>query len=63
MGIERGHATLVGHDQPGDLALRVTHLFRREDGAWKLIHRHADPITAVTAPDVLLQETANAGGQ
>ena len=63
VGIERGHATLAGHDQPGDLALRVTHLFRREDGAWKLIHRHADPITSVTAPDVLLQGTAKAGGQ
>jgi ketosteroid isomerase-like protein len=24
--------------------LRVTHLFRREDGAWRLVHRHADPL-------------------
>jgi ketosteroid isomerase-like protein len=57
VGIERGHATLAGHDEPGPMALRVTHLFRREDGDWKLIHRHADAITEVTAPEALLQVT------
>jgi ketosteroid isomerase-like protein len=23
--------------------LRVTHLYRREDGGWKIVHRHGDP--------------------
>ena len=23
--------------------LRVTHVYRREDGEWKVVHRHADP--------------------
>jgi ketosteroid isomerase-like protein len=23
--------------------LRVTHLYRREDGEWKIVHRHGDP--------------------
>lgn len=55
VGIERGRATVVGQDEPGELVLRVTHLFRREDGEWKIIHRHADPLSTVTAPGDLLQ--------
>jgi ketosteroid isomerase-like protein len=26
------------------LELRVTTTFRRENGEWKIVHRHADPI-------------------
>ena len=29
----------------GALLVRLTSLFRSEQGAWKLIHRHADGIT------------------
>jgi hypothetical protein len=25
------------------LTLRVTHVYRREDGEWRIVHRHADP--------------------
>jgi ketosteroid isomerase-like protein len=28
----------------------VTHVFRKKGGTWKLMHRHADPLIAKTAP-------------
>ena len=36
------------------MVLRVTHLFRHQDGEWKLIHRHADAVVSVTPPAALL---------
>ena len=39
-GIQRAILDMDGRAVAMDL--RVTELFRREDGEWKLIHRHAD---------------------
>ena len=36
------------------VALRVTSVFRVEDGAWRLVHRHADPQATVQAPESIL---------
>jgi ketosteroid isomerase-like protein len=40
VGYEHNRVTVEG--QPRAYTLRVTHVYRREDGAWKIVHRHAD---------------------
>lgn len=40
--IERGQVQLKQRPTPQEMGLRVTMVFRREDGEWKLLHRHAD---------------------
>jgi len=42
--IERWRAKVSGRTGVDSFELRVTSTFRREDGTWKLVHRHADPI-------------------
>jgi ketosteroid isomerase-like protein len=44
--IENYRARVGGSDELTPVSVRVTTVFRREDGAWKVIHRHADPITS-----------------
>jgi ketosteroid isomerase-like protein len=40
-----------GADQRWDL--RVTQVYRREDGAWRAVHRHADPLARMrTLPEM-----------
>jgi ketosteroid isomerase-like protein len=31
--------------------LRVTHVYRRENGEWKIVHRHGDGLGSESAPD------------
>ncbi len=45
--IERCEAKVGGGRDMTRVGLRVTSIFRREDGAWKLVHRHADPFVSV----------------
>jgi ketosteroid isomerase-like protein len=42
--VEKWRAKVAGREDVAPFELRVTSVFRREDGAWKLVHRHADPI-------------------
>lgn len=46
VAIQRGRLTLGGADEASLVSLRVTTIFRREDDGWKIVHRHADPITS-----------------
>ncbi|WP_426594572.1 YybH family protein [Cellulomonas sp. McL0617] len=41
--VERQHG-VVGGMPDQDWSLRVTHVYRRADGRWLLVHRHADPL-------------------
>jgi ketosteroid isomerase-like protein len=37
-------------------ALRATMIFRPEDGTWKVVHQHADPITTPRPAESVIQE-------
>lgn len=51
--IERQHGLVAGRaDQPA--SLRVTHVYRRVDDDWQLVHRHADPLVEEMPLDDLL---------
>lgn len=56
VAIERSNAHVIGQDAPAPMALRVTHIFRKEDDTWKLVHRHADYLINKTAPASVLQQ-------
>jgi ketosteroid isomerase-like protein len=43
--LERWNAKVSGRPGSSRFELRVTSTFRSEDGAWKLVCRHADPIS------------------
>jgi ketosteroid isomerase-like protein len=45
----------IHHGPPSAYVLRVTTVFHREDGEWKIVHRHADPSASPTAGEVLHQ--------
>jgi ketosteroid isomerase-like protein len=40
VGFERSQVSIDGGPRH-DMTLRVTHIYRRIDGDWKLVHRHA----------------------
>jgi ketosteroid isomerase-like protein len=54
--IERGEAKVGGSEEMTPWALRATMIFRPEDGTWKVVHRHADPITTPQSAESVIQE-------
>lgn len=53
--VERYRARVGGSSDQAELALRVTTIFRPEDGTWKIVHRHADPITSARPVESVIQ--------
>jgi ketosteroid isomerase-like protein len=53
--VERYQARVGGRETASPLALRVTTIFRREDGDWKIVHRHADTITSARPAESVIQ--------
>lgn len=56
VSIERDEVQVGDQSRPEPRALRVTQVFRKEGGAWKLLHRHADPLMEKKAPAATPQE-------
>ena len=54
--VERYHGKLGGRSEPAPVALRVTSVVRREDDGWKIVSRHADPITSARPAESVLQD-------
>ena len=54
--VERAGAKVGGSEDIASIALRVTMIFRPEDGEWKIVHRHADPITTAQPAESIVQE-------
>jgi ketosteroid isomerase-like protein len=54
--VERAKAKVGEGEDVAPIALRVTMIFRPEDGTWKIVHRHADPITTSQPAESVIQQ-------
>ena len=54
--VERAKAKVGEGEDIAPMALRVTMNFRPEEGTWKVVHRHADPITTRRPAESVIQE-------
>jgi len=54
--VERSKAKVGGQETVTPISLRVTMILRPEDGVWKIVHRHADPITTGQPAESIIQQ-------
>jgi ketosteroid isomerase-like protein len=54
--LEEWKAKVGGREDVTPFTLRVTTLFRAEGGGWKVVHRHADPITTAQPAESVIPE-------
>jgi ketosteroid isomerase-like protein len=53
--IEHGDVRVGAREDYVQIVVRVTHVFRQEDGAWKIIHRHGDTVLDKTEAEAILR--------
>jgi ketosteroid isomerase-like protein len=54
--VEHDRAKVGSRADLSDFSARVTSIYERIDGQWKLVHRHADPITSPRPAESVLQK-------
>ena len=54
--LEEWRTKVGGREEVTPFTLRVTTLFRAEGGGWKVVHRHADPITTARPAESVILE-------
>ena len=54
--VERFRVKVAGREEVAPVALRTTSILRPEDGIWKVVHRHADPITTAQPAESVIQK-------
>jgi ketosteroid isomerase-like protein len=54
--LEEWRTKVGGREDVTPFTLRVTTLFRAEGGEWKVVHRHADPITTPQPAESVIPE-------
>ena len=54
--VERLRSKVGGREDVAPVELRVTTIFNREADGWRIVHRHADPITQPRAAESVLQD-------
>jgi ketosteroid isomerase-like protein len=53
--VQLTRAKVGGRDDIAPITTRATMIFRPEDGTWKIVHRHADPITTPQPAESVIQ--------
>ena len=54
--LEHAEGKVSGREDVVPATLRVTMIYRPEEGGWKVVHRHADPITTPQPVESVIQE-------
>ena len=54
--LEHAEGKVGAREDIAPSTLRVTMIYRPEEGTWKVVHRHADPITIARPVESVIQE-------